>query len=124
MMDLALGVIGAMVVATGLLLLVAPESLCRFLEQRSDANVLRIGSAVASLAFGAVLVWLAEGSSYVFLVMAIGLLSMMKGLFILVISQDDFKEIVSWVAPLLQKLGRPFGAGEALLGGFLLFLAA
>ena len=125
-MDLAITIIGFMIVAMSVLVFVTPATPIRMMQEWRDTRItqLRILASAVRIALGILLIVGAASTRYPAAIQVIGWLVLALGIVFLLISSATFKRLLdwvfSWLSPARVRIGGLFGAA---LGGFLAFSA-
>jgi len=114
-------IFGALTLLAGIIILINPEIIFRFLRGNLDKLSLHITAVVVRLVLGLLLIFQAEISRFPMIIEALGWLSIIAALTFAVTGRDKFVRLMTWALSLSVPFGRFGGVIAAAFGAFLIY---
>ncbi len=114
-------IFGALLLLVGVVIIINPEIVFRFLKRYLEKLELQILAIVARLVLGALLIYLAGVSRFPLVIEVMGWLLIIAAIILTAIGRNLFKRLMSWAVSFQKPYGRIGGFIAACFGGFLVY---
>ncbi len=118
---LLLIVIATLILLSGVILIIDPALIFRFLTRESEKLGLHIFAVVVRLLLGTLLIYFASSSKFPLAIEIIGWISIIAAVTFVVIGRTNFKKLMNWALSFQKHYGRIGGLAAAVFGGFLIY---
>lgn len=112
---------GFLILLSGALILVRPETIFGLIRSNSESLGLHILAVVVRLILGIALITYAAESKFPFFLQLIGWLSLTAAIILGVIGRSRFKGLIEWALRLSSSLGHFAGLLAVLIGALLIY---
>ncbi|MBW9269521.1 MAG: hypothetical protein K1566_07760 [Candidatus Thiodiazotropha sp. (ex. Lucinisca nassula)] len=112
--------IGALILITGLIILISPEIVLGYLRDKQEKPWLHTLAVVVRLILGIVLISQAAQSKYPLIIEVLGWLSIIAAIVLTVIGSKGFQRLISWALSIANRYGRIGGLLASAFGLFLI----
>ena len=113
--------IGVIFMSGGVIITFKPEIFIDLLRDNSESLNFRIAIAVISLTVGVALVLGAADSKYPMLLLVIGWIAILKGVFSAVLGREYFKKRIDWSLKVISPIAPAIGLIELAFGILLVY---
>ena len=120
-MTLLIIIFGALILLSGIVIVINPEVIFGFLRNNLDKLALHILAVVVRLVLGALLIYQSNISKFPFVIEVIGWLSLVAAIFLAVMGRRNFNRLMSWALSLSKPFGRVGGVLAVAFGAFLIY---
>jgi len=120
-MSLLIITFGALTLLAGIIILINPEIIFRYLRNNLDRLSLHITAVVVRIVLGVLLIIQADISRFPMVIAILGWLSIVAALTFAVIGRRNFTRLMSWALSLSIPFGRFGGVIAAAFGAFLIY---
>ena len=120
-MELIIILFGALILASGAVLLVRPEVITGFMERNDESPWLYAFAIVVRVALGVVLIVLSERSRFPTVIVVLGWISIAAALFLQAMGRPRFTRFMRWVMQKVNPWSRWGSLLALLFGGFLIY---
>jgi uncharacterized protein YjeT (DUF2065 family) len=120
-MTLIIIIFASLVALAGLVLLVNPEILSRYLQKIKDSPVIHFLAVVVRLLLGYLLIHQSALSRFPRVIEVLGWIAIVAAIVLLFIGRRNFKRLMSWALTIAQRLGRVAGVFATAFGVFIIY---
>ncbi|NAW86473.1 hypothetical protein [Photobacterium halotolerans] len=121
-MRLLIGLIGVAVAFSGLVIAAEPRLILDFIDRHKKQLWLHCAAVAVRLLIGYLLIEYADSTDFPLVVAAIGWISIIAAIFLLILGRGNFKKLISWAVDLNDNQGRLAGIFAALFGAFMVYI--
>lgn len=114
-------IFGALILLTGVVILINPEVIFGYLRSHLDKLIIHILAVVVRLIIGVLLINQSGLSKFPLVIEILGWLSIVAALSLAVMGRHNFQRLMSWALTFLKPYGRVGGVFAAAFGGFLIY---
>lgn len=120
-MTILIIVFGALVLFSGIVIVINPEVIFGFLRKNLDKLELHILAVVVRLVLGVLLIYQSGISKFPVVIEFIGWLSIVAAIVLAVMGRSNFKRLMSWALSIAKPVSRIGGIFAIAFGAFLVF---
>lgn len=114
-------IFGALTLLAGVVILINPEIIFRYLRSNLDKLAIHILAVVVRLIIGALLINQSSLSKFPLVIEILGWLSIVAAFTLAAMGRHNFHRLMSWALTFLKPYGRVGGIFAAAFGGFLIY---
>jgi len=114
-------IFGSLILLAGITLVINSDFILGFLKRNSDNFRLHILAATARIILGALLIIQSGESKFPFVILIIGWLSLVAGVFLVLIGRQNFARLMSLAISTAKPFTLAGGALAGVFGGFLIY---
>lgn len=112
---------GLFSILAGLLLLIRPDLITKFLDSSKNRPFLQISAVIGRAVLGAALVLTAAVSKFPGVLLWLGWLVLVAAIVLALIGRARFVRLMSWAQKIAERFGRIGGVIAAMFGAFLVY---
>lgn len=112
---------GLFSILAGLLLLIRPDLITKFLDSSKNRPFLQISAVIGRVVLGAALVLTAAASKFPGVLLWLGWLVLVAAIVLALIGRARFVRLMSWAQKIAERFGRIGGVIAAMFGAFLVY---